>query len=77
MTHGTKFAQTSLLLQDMEHSLKQTLTTKPSQAEMEVLVRNEIDNLYEKLQVDLNKGFKNLEALLLCGSGKNGEPLTN
>lgn len=53
MTLKAKFAQMASLLQDMEHSLKMNLDSKPSLPDIEALVKKEVDNLYQRLRDDL------------------------
>jgi len=61
MTLKAKFAQLSSMLQDMEHSLKLNLNSKPNLSEVETLVKKEMATLYDKLKVDINNLEPNVE----------------
>ncbi len=54
MTLKAKFTQLTSMMQDMEHSLKLNLNSKPNLSEIEVLVKKETAALYDRLKVDID-----------------------
>ena len=76
MTLKAKFTQLTSMMQDMEHSLKLNLNSKPNLSEIEVLVKKETAALYDRLKVDIDTFGGTLSVDLNGARDVNQEPVT-
>jgi hypothetical protein len=76
MTLKAKFTQLTSMMQDMEHSLKLNLNSKPNLSEIEVLVKKETAALYDRLKVDIGTFEGTLSGHLNGARNVDQEPAT-